>query len=309
MRTLLRRSALATTIGVALATAGIAQMGATGGGAPSTGTTLTLLGTAGGPGGMADRAGIASLVTVDGRPYVIDAGEGVSRQLARAGIHEPMVSTVFLTHLHDDHTAGLPGLASFAYTLRSKGMQIIGPPSTKKLVAGILAYMQPNVDIRGAERPLPAPATIITAREIGTGPIYKDDRVTVDAVENTHFHLPAAVAATEKSLSYRFRTKDRTIVFTGDTGPSEAVDRLAKGADVLVSEIVSAADIAHVPPDVRAHMLQEHLTAADVGKLATRAGVKTVVLSHLRTIAPADVAEVQRHFAGRVVAGQDLQTF
>ena len=98
-------------------------------------------------------------------------------------------------------------------------------------------------------------------------------------------------------------------MFTGDTGPSETVARLAKGADVLVSEIVSAADIAQVPPDVRAHMLQEHLTAADVGKLATRAGVKTVVLSHLRTIDPTDIAEIKRHFSGRVVAGQDLQTF
>lgn len=273
------------------------------------GTKLTLLGTGGGPGGMADRAGIASLLTVDGHHYVIDAGEGVSRQLARAGVPEPQVSRVFLTHLHDDHTAGLPGLATFAYTLRSKGLQIIGPASTNRLVAGILAYMKPSADIRGAERRLPDPTTIITAREVGSGRAYQDERVTVDAVENTHFHLPAEMATREKSLAYRFKTRDRTIVFSGDTGPSEAVDELARGADILVCEIVSAADVASVPPDVRTHMLKEHLTAADVGRLATKAGAGTVVLSHLRTISPADLAEVRRHFKGRVVAGQDLQRF
>lgn len=273
------------------------------------GTTLTLLGTGGGPGGNPDRAGIASLLTVDGTPYVIDAGEGVSRQLAKAGVSEAKVSTVFLTHLHDDHTAGLPGLATFAYTLRNKGMKIIGPVSTDALVDGVRAYMQVSSQIRGAEHPLQAPEKIITGEEVGDGQVYADDRVVVTAVENTHFRLPAATAAKHKSISYRFKTRDKVIVFSGDTGPSDAVVELAKGADIFVCEIVSAADIARVPPDVRRHMLEEHLTGAEVGKLATAAGVKTLVLSHLRSIAPADVAEVKRNFKGKVVVGTDMARF
>lgn len=273
------------------------------------GTTLTLLGTGGGPGGNPDRAGIASLLTVDGKPYVIDAGEAVSWQLAKAGVSEAQVSTVFLTHLHDDHTAGLPGLATFAYTRRSKGMNIIGPKSTMNVVAGIHAYMQASAQIRGAEQRLAAPSKIITSEEVGTGRIHSDDRVTVTAIENTHFHLPVEIAAEHKSLSYRFKTRDKVIVFTGDTGPSPAVAEFAKGADILVCEIASAAEIARVPPEVRRHMLEDHLSGAEVGKLATAAGVKTVILSHFRSVAPADVEDVKRNFKGRVVVGTDLARF
>ncbi|MEG3167957.1 MBL fold metallo-hydrolase [Sphingomonas sp. LB3N6] len=277
--------------------------------APARGTTLTLLGTGGGPGGLVDRAGIASLLTVDGTNYLIDAGEGVTRELARAGVPETAVSTVFLTHLHDDHTAGLPALATFAYTLRSKGLAVIGPMSTKRLTDGILAYMQPNADIRRAERRLPDPATIISGRDVGPGPVFADAKVTVTAAENTHFTASTRDKAAARSLAYRFQTPDKVVVFTGDTGPSDAVDALANGADILVCEVVGSADIASVPVDVRVHMLEEHLSAAEAGKLATRAGVKTLVLSHLRTMTPADLAEVKRHFAGRVLIGADLQRF
>lgn len=279
--------------------------------APATrqGTTLTLLGTGGGPGGNPDRAGIASLLTVDGKPYVIDAGEGVSRQLARAGVSEADISTVFLTHLHDDHTAGLPGLATFAYTRRSKGMKIIGPVSTDMMVDGIRAYMKVSSQIRSADHPLALPENVITSKEVDDGQIYSDDRLVVTAVENTHFHLPTSMVPKHKSLTFRFKTRDKVIVFSGDTGPSDAVVALARGADILVCEIASAAEIARVPPDVRRHMIEEHLTGAEVGKLATAAGVNTVILSHFRSIAPADVAEVRRNFKGKVVVGADMSEF
>jgi ribonuclease BN (tRNA processing enzyme) len=251
-------------------------------------------------------------VSVGDRHYLIDAGEGVSRQLASAELAETSVSAVFLTHLHDDHTAGLPSLMTFAYTGRARKMNVYGPPNTSRLVEGALAFLGVSAEIRGAEAPGSRPAleTVFEATEVGVGEIFDDGVVKVTAAENSHFNLGNdATAAHHRSYSYRFATPDRVIVFTGDTGPSDAVRRLAEGADILVAEMASAKDIASVPAFVREHMIEEHLTAEALGKLAAAAGVRTVVISHFRVVSAEDVEEVARHFDGRIVIGQDLDRF
>ena len=273
--------------------------------------SLVLLGTAGGPGAMPGRAGISSLLIAGGNLYMIDAGEGVSRQLALSGHAERDVHRVFLTHLHDDHTAGLPALATFHWTLGGQEpLRIMGPPRTTELVEGLLSFMRANAEIRMQERGLPSPAERITGSDLGTGLVYEDGKVRVFALENTHFHLAAnGIAAGHKSYSYRFETAERTIVFTGDTGPSTALVQFAAGADMLVAEMVAPADIAHVPPAVVPHMLEEHLTTETLGQLAQQAGVQTVIISHNRAASAADVDDVRRHFSGEVILGNDLQRF
>lgn len=274
---------------------------------------LVLLGTAGGPGAMIDRAGIASLVVVDNVPYLIDAGDGVTRQLVRAGFEERDVGHVFLSHLHDDHTAGLPALATFRYTIPPRPgaapepMQIVGPPGTNRLVDGLLTFMAASAEIRMAERPrLPKPAVTIRARELQPVDVFDDGRVKVTAIENTHFHLAPEWAGRNKSYSFRFEAKGRSIVFTGDTGPSDKLVQFARDADVMVAEMITPADIKSVPQQIVQHMITEHLTATDLGKLAQQARVKTLVLSHVRTVTPSDIAEIRKVYAGRIVAGRDL---
>ena len=118
-------------------------------------------------------------------------------------------------------------------------------------------------------------------------------------MENTHFHFAPGSPAygRYKSYAYRFTARDRTIVFTGDTGPSDAVTELAKGADLLVTEVldpdeardirVKNGDWARMSPARQDafmhHMRDEHLTPEVVGDMATRAGVKAVVLTHVLT--------------------------
>lgn len=271
---------------------------------------LTLLGTAGGPGGYATRAGIASLITVRGKAYLIDAGEGVSHQLARTGADGRDIHVVFFTHLHDDHTSGLPGLASFFYTMGGQRMELVGPPGTNGLLAALLAWLQPNTAIRTAEHHLNEPPSAhFTALEAKPGVIYSDDAVTVSAVENSHYVLSAAaLGEAQKSYSLKVQTPDKVIVFTGDTGPSEAVEAFARGADILVAEMMTGSSPPNVPPQVQAHMLHEHLSPTEVGKMAARANVKTLVLSHVQEVAPEDVAEIRRQYSGPVIVGQDLMT-
>ena len=138
---------------------------------------------------------------------------------------------------------------------------------------------------------------VFFGHDLGTGEVYKDANIKVTAAENTHFHFPAGTPAygKYKSYSYRFETPDRVVVFTGDTGASDAVTELAKGADVLVTEVVSADDVKEArirdgrwqamsekeQPEYIRHMIEEHLTPEQIGVMATRAGVKTVVMSHL----------------------------
>lgn len=278
--------------------------------APASGPHLVLLGTGGGPGGRIDRAGIATLLVVDGHRYLVDAGGGVSRQLAMAGVAEREVPLVFLTHLHDDHYAGLLSLASFAYSTRGTAMRLIGPGGTEQLATALAGLMDTSARIRGAEsghmRPVSA---FLSAQDAGPGPVFHDDRVTVTAMANSHYALvDKAASGGAQSLSLRFAIGAKSVVFTGDTGPSPTLAAFARGADVLVAEMATSADREAVPPPVRPHMDAEHLSPAQVGDLAREAGVGTLVLSHVGVVRAQDLAEVRTHFAGPVVLGQDLQT-
>jgi len=269
-------------------------------------TSLTLLGTAGGPGGHRDRSGIASLLEVNGMRLLIDAGVGVVRQLAHVGLTVGDIDIIFFTHLHDDHTAGLPALMSFRHTMRCGPLTLIGPPGTTALRDGVLAYMRANTAIRGQEGRLVDPASLFDAREVEPGVIHSGAGLAVTAAENSHYAL-TAFESPQKSYALRFDGPDRSIVFTGDTGESRAVEELARDADILVCEMVTDADVAEVPPPVRAHMRAEHLSPLQVGRLASAAAVHTVVLSHYTHASPDDLAVIRREFTGEVIAGEDLQ--
>ena len=317
MKPLLRTGVLISMMACAAAGAPVAEPSALApaASASTAQASLLLLGTGGGPGGRVERAGIASLVTVKGRHYLVDAGEGVSRQLARAAIRETDLPVVFLSHLHDDHTAGLSPLMTFAYTLRGRKMELIGPPGTERLAQGMLASLQPNAEIRMVENRLPLPPSgVFTARDVQPGLIYSDENVRVLAVENSHYHARGPIplhetAKRNRSYSFRFETPNRVIAFTGDTDTSDAVTELVRDADIMVSEMVTEADAASLPEPVRKTVPLGHLTPAEVGQLAARANVKMLVLSHIGIVGPADLAEVRRHFSGRIVLGQDLQRF
>lgn len=269
---------------------------------------VLLLGTAGGPLARAERSGIATLLTIGGKNYLIDAGEGVVHQMGKVGMQAPGAPLVFLTHLHDDHYAGLPALASFSYTLRSPRLDVYGPVGTVDLVGGLVQVMGPSARIRGAEQGFKrTPADFAVAHEYGEGAIYEDENVTVTALANSHYRFAADnPVAVSRSFSLRFAAKGRVVVFTGDTGPTAALADFAKGADILVAEMASHADRQAVPPYVREHMDKEHLSPLEVGKLAAAAGAKTVVLSHIGEADQSDVDEIRSVFGGKIILGTDM---
>jgi ribonuclease BN (tRNA processing enzyme) len=277
-------------------------------GPPPDTTVLTLLGTQGGPGVTTTRAGEANLLVVRGKTYLIDAGVGVSRRIAEAGSTPASVSKVFITHQHNDHTAGLFALLTL-YSNRA-GIEVIGPPRTVDFVNGALALARINWEIRAEQggAPVAAMLAMFKARDVVPGPVYQDENIKVTAFENEHFHLKGTPAAANRSYSYRFQTPHESIVFTGDTGVQPELARFAEGADILVCEMVSQT-VLDGPLKTNFHMVHEHLSPTQVGQLARDAHVKKLVLSHLVGVSDADLAEIRKWYPGEVVSGQDLEKF
>jgi ribonuclease BN (tRNA processing enzyme) len=199
------------------------------------------------------------------------------------------------------------------------------------LVKGTIAYLTPNAEIRwteGKKRPM---TDTFRAHEVAPGVVYQDANVKVIAVENTHFHFQPGDPAYGKikSYSYRFETPDRVVFFTGDTGPSDAVVELAKGADLYVTETTSPEDVVELykkngiwqqktPEEQQGflrHMHEEHVTPTDIGQMAAKANVKAVVMSHLGpSMTPNDdyqrfVDEAKKYYSGPITLAKDLMKF
>jgi ribonuclease BN (tRNA processing enzyme) len=297
------------------------------------GTRLVLLGTAGGPIPRVNRAQPANLVDVNGRLYLIDAGDGVARQLALAGFQPKDIDRLFITHLHMDHMAGLAPLMAFRWVARpARQIEIYGPAGTRAVTDGAAQYLAIPEAVFAAQLPpghsLKDMMIVAEIDQPGPTTIYQDELVKVTAVENSHYDTmdKARPFAGSKSFAYRFDTPDRSIVFTGDSGPSASIERLASGADLLVSEVIDVpASIRFLKAQFKVpeehlkaeidHMTHEHLTPEEIGKMASRAGVKMVVLTHAvmgfdaETDLRAYTDGVRKHYAGPVIMGRDLSEY
>jgi ribonuclease BN (tRNA processing enzyme) len=318
------RPLLAMTAGVAMA------MIAAWTGVARAETTLITLGTAGGPLPRPDRAQSSNLLIVNGTLYLIDAGGGVTGRIVQSGNNFRKVSKIFITHAHSDHTAGLATLLVSQWEQQAEPADIYGS-GVEALVKGAIDYLTPNAEIRWAEGKKRPMTETFRAHDVEPGVVYQDVNVKVIAVENTHFHFQPGTPpyGKYKSYSYRFETPDRIVFFTGDTGPSDAVVELAKGADLYVTETTSPEGVVEVfkksgiwqakTADEQAgflrHMHEEHVTPEDIGKMAAKAGVKAVVMTHLGPSTNPDeeyqryVDEAKKYYSGPIMLAKDLMKF
>src|SRR5215471_9803073 len=300
--------------------------------AQAPGTKLVLLGTQGGPNYSAARGECASAVIVDGQPVLVDCGYGTLAALKKAGINHRQIANVFLTHLHDDHTADLAALLVRQWTDgRVAPTTVFGPFGTKKMVDAVLALGEANAAIRIVDEARTVkPADLLKARDVEATPapteIFKDERVTVRAVENTHYPTESKQRMPYRSIAIRFDARDRSIVFSGDTAYSSGVVTLAKGASVLVCEAMDVAAMrkafdgmkargmyADNPEGVWHHIVSTHTPLEDAGRMAAEAAVGTLVLTHIIPGAlgtmpdSAYIAAVRKTFTGPIIVGHDQQ--
>ena len=255
------------------------------------------LGTMGGPVPSQWRSQPANALVWPDEAWLIDCGDGAMGQLAKIGIPPRATTVVFLSHLHFDHTAGLAGVIGLRFQTNAPGkLAIYGPGGTKKLVNGIIRSMKPAAEA-GYGLPGEArvnPADTVTVRDLSDGESLIIGNVKIRTAQNSHFSFAAKsrMDRAYKSFSYRFDLPGRSIVYTGDTGPSPAVERLGKGADLLVSELIDVeavvAQVRKVAPNLsdeglrtmKRHLSEHHLTPEQVGDMAGRMEVKRVVVTH-----------------------------
>jgi ribonuclease BN (tRNA processing enzyme) len=302
-----RRAFLTSTVTIA------AGSGFSGTRAQRSGTRLILLGTGGGPRPRTTSSASAQVIVGNNVAYVIDCGDGVARQLAFAGVPLPTLRHVFITHQHSDHNADYGNLIWLAWAAGlNTRVDTWGPPPLEKMTALFFEMNAYDIETRIANEGRPALRPLVHVHELREGgAVMSDENLRVAAALVDHAPVVPAFA-------YRFDARDRSIVISGDTAPSDNLVKLARDADVLVHSVMypSAIDrlVTRVPnaAALKASILAHQTSAEDAGRIAQAARVKTLVLSHF--VPPDDPAitdamwrdAAQRHFRGTVMIGKDL---
>jgi ribonuclease Z len=251
------------------------------------------------------RAGPSTVVIAGDAWFVVDAGRGATMRIAATDLQYAKLRGVFLTHLHSDHTAGLPDVfnTSWQFGRKTVPLELYGPRGTKQLANAMLDFFAEDIHWRrDVLEKHPAAGATIRTHIVREGVVYDDGKVKVAAFAVDHRPVVNA-------FGYRFESGGRTVVISGDTRPTENLVRHAKGADVLVLEAYLPEHFDRVDtPEVAARLKSYHTSAEEAGQLAARAGVKTLVLTHLIPGNSDDIfrERAARHFNGTIIVGRDL---
>jgi ribonuclease Z len=239
--------------------------------------------------------------------WMFDAGEGTQHQLMRTPLKLGKLEALFVTHLHGDHTYGIPGLLSTRSYVGGNGpLQLFGPPGIREMIETALTLSSTHLDYE------------ITYHEVSEGVIFKTERYTVEALPLEHrvpcfgyritecespgklnverlqqLGVPAGplfgrikkgedITLPDGTL---IRAADvastplcgRTIAIAGDTKPCDNAMRLAQNADLLIHEATFAAG-----QEEKAH-LYGHSTTVEAARTALEANAKRLIMTHFST--------------------------
>lgn len=266
------------------------------------------------------RAGPAVAVVVNDTPYIFDAGVNVVRQAQAstptyggtiAGLDATKLNRVFITHLHSDHTLGLPDLLYTPWIEgRDEPLQVYGPEGIGEIMAGLHAAWRADVDLRlYGEEPINNHGWRSEVTELsGPGPVYQDDNVRIEALSVDHGSWPIA-------FGYRVETPDRVIVISGDNADPDLLLDAARGADILLHETYGKENFGagnpHFLADVpkwTAYMASFHTRTDLLAAMAEKAKPGLLVLYHeIRWSDDPEVnaEEIRAVYDGRVISGRD----
>jgi ribonuclease Z len=236
---------------------------------------------------------------------LLDCGEGTQRQLMRSSVSFMKISRIFVTHFHGDHFLGLPGLIqSMALNDRKEGLEIYGPDGTTELLAGLLklGYFNPTyevdvMDLKPGERlefdrytvecalaEHNVPCFAYSLEEPGRpGRFNKASALSLGVPEGPLFSklqggesvtlADGTVVAPSQVLGPARR--GRKLVYSGDTKPCEAVEKLARDCDLLIHDATAAED------NLEKANAYGHATARGAAELAAKAGARMLALVHV----------------------------
>jgi ribonuclease BN (tRNA processing enzyme) len=281
-------------------------------------TQIVMLGT-GTPQPNPKRSGPATAIVVNDTPYLIDFGTGVVRRATAAyqkgvtglGYSGINIKTVFLTHMHSDHTLGYPDLIFTPWVMgRREPLAVYGPRGIKAMTEHVIKAWQVDIDGRtGGLNQHNSTGYKVGAHEIVPGVVYRDDRVTVTA-------FPARHEEMVDSFSYRFDTPDRAIVISGDTAPTQALLDHSRGCDVLIHEAYSIQETRHATRPTPEFRRRHHTSSAELAEIANTVNPGLLVTYHRAHESEASpdqqdvlLEEIRQTYKGEVVAARDLDVF
>jgi ribonuclease BN (tRNA processing enzyme) len=195
---------------------------------------------------------------------------------------------------------------------RKDPVVVYGPKGLSDMTQHVLSAWKVDIDsrLKGIDR-LRASGCAVHAHEIDAGVFYTDDNIKVTAFRVRH-------AGFENAFGFRIETPDKTIVFSGDTSPTQSLLDNCHGCDVLIHEAYSQATYDNVAPKCQAYRRENHTSSTELAELSNRVRPGLLILTHrVNTGAamsmpdPEDVLleEIRRLYKGSVVTGHDLDIF
>ena len=263
---------------------------------------VTLLGT-GLPFPNPKRRGPGYLIRCGETNCLVDCGSGAVHQLVEAGKMAHDIDHVFITHLHSDHFIDL-GHFTICHWIYGDGRpwNLYGPEGIEVIFQNLLDALRPDLELRNKIRKSPKPLPQVVVHELQQGEALEENGLTVSAFDVEHQPL-------DQPFGYRFATRDKTVIFSGDTCPSENLIRHSQGADVLIHECVEydkwkARDIDH------GHTPHAHTSPERLALLARDANVGLLVTTHMMASSvPYELMEIiRRDYRKPVAIGEDLMT-
>jgi ribonuclease BN (tRNA processing enzyme) len=275
-------------------------------------TQVVLLGV-GNPNADPERSGPAVAVVTNGVAYLVDCGPGVVRRAAAAekkgidALEATKLKTVFITHLHSDHTLGYPDLIFTPWVLgRTEPLEAYGPRGLRDMTSNIEKAWKKDVYVRthGLEEANRTGYKVVV-HEIAPGVVYHDANVTVTAFAVHH-------GIWDQAFGYRFDTSDKSVVISGDTKPVDSLVEACHGCDVLLHEVYNPHGEELKTEHWKKYFSDFHTSPEDLADVARRAHPKLLVLYHLsmEKLPEEDLVEqVRKAYAGKMVVGRDLEVY
>ena len=260
-----------------------------------------------------ERMGSAYLVLANDTPYLFDFGSGVVRRVAALSsewggnfskLNVTQLEYAFLSHIHSDHTLGLADLIITPWIMgRDKPLKIFGPEAAKDMADHIIKAYQPDIDYRiYGTQPQNDKGYKAIFTSIEEGVIYEDKNIMVTAFLNDHGDLA-------ESYGFLIQTGDKTILISGDTGPSANLLRFGNEVDILVHEVYSQAGFEKKEPDWKIYHKAHHTSPSELAKIAKKLNPKTLVLSHILFWGSSEseiLEEIMKYYDGKVILADDL---
>ena len=268
---------------------------------------ITLLGT-GSPIPDPSRAGPSTLVRAGGQVFLVDCGRGVLQRAAAIGLGANGLTALLLTHLHSDHIVDLGDVLITRWVTTfgpdPAALPIIGPPGTADVVEATLKAFGHDIGYRLAHHADLTARPAVETSEYSDGLVWDRGGVTIRVAPTDH--RPVA-----PTIGFRIESGGAAVVLAGDTVPCDSLVELARDADALVHTVIRK-DIVNLLPQQRIKDICDyHSSVQEAAATATRAGVRTLILTHyVPGIAPGQEEQwralAAAEFDGRIELGDDL---